>query len=212
MAESTTGRSTGRGRLSAVKDALPDAGHVKQQAASVKQQAASAKGQAARKATAIKSDIRQGAGKAATEIKQTAGKAATEIKETAARAKEGAAKAATGVKEGVTGNPLTLGLLSAASGFAVGMLVPLTPIETQRLPQLAERARDLTYETIQNTRRSGMETAADQIESVGGAAIEAMAEVAKKIPGVSSVADKVEASAKRGARKVAATVREKAAT
>ena len=205
MAESTTERNTGRGRLSAIKDALPDAGHVKQQASSVKRQAA-------RKATAVRTDIRQGAGKAATEIKETAGKAATEIKETAAKAKEGAARAATEVKEGVTGSPLTLGLLSAASGFAVGMLVPLTPIETQRLPQFAERAKELTYETIQNTRRSGMETAADQIESVGGAAIEAMAEVAKKIPGVSSVADKVEASAKRGARKVAATVREKAGT
>jgi hypothetical protein len=191
--------------LSAVKEALPDPAHVKQRGASVKEQAA-------RKATGIKTDIKQTAGKAAGDIKQTAGKAATEIKQTAAKAKEGAAKAATGVKEGVTGNPLTLGLLSAASGFAVGMLVPLTPIETQRLPQLAERAKELTYETVQNTRRSGMESAADQIESVGGAAIEAMAEVAKKIPGVSAVADKVEASAKRGARKVAATVREKATT
>jgi hypothetical protein len=179
--------------LSAV-NAIPDPGGVKQQAARAKRQAV-------RKATAIKSDIKEGAGKTATEIK-----------ETAAKAKETASKAATEVKEGVTGNPLTLGLLSAASGFAVGILVPLTPIETQRLPQLAERAKSLTFETIDQTRRTGMVTAADQIESVGGSAIEAVAEVARKIPGAAAVTDKVQDSAKRGARKVAASMREKAAT
>jgi ElaB/YqjD/DUF883 family membrane-anchored ribosome-binding protein len=195
VAETTTTQgSASRGRLSAVKDAIPDPDGVKQQAAR-------AKSQAVRKATAIKSDIKEGAGKTATEIK-----------ETAAKAKETASKAATEVKEGVTGNPLTLGLLSAASGFAVGILVPLTPIETQRLPQLAERAKSLTFETINQTRRTGMVTAADQIESVGGSAIEAVAEVARKIPGAAAVADKVQDSAKRGARKVAASMREKAAT
>lgn len=189
----TTQRSASRGQLSAV-NAIPDPGGVKQQAARAKRQAV-------RKATAIKSDIKEGAGKTATEIK-----------ETAAKAKETASKAATEVKEGVTGNPLTLGLLSAASGFAVGILVPLTPIETQRLPQLAERAKSLTFETIDQTRRTGMVTAADQIESVGGSAIEAVAEVARKIPGAAAVTDKVQDSAKRGARKVAASMREKAAT
>jgi hypothetical protein len=57
-----------------------------------------------------------------------------------------------------------------------------------------------------------MVTAADQIESVGGSAIEAVAEVARKIPGAAAVTDKVQDSAKRGARKVAASMREKAAT
>ena len=177
----TTTRSTSRGRLAAVKDAIP-----------------------------APTDIKEGAAKATTEIKQGAAKAAGEIKGGAAKAaseiKEGAAKAA----GGVMGNPLTLGLVSAASGFAVGMIVPLTPPETQRLPELAGRVKELTVESIEQTRKTGMITAADQIESVSDAAIGALTEHAKKIPAVAGVAEKVEQSAKRGARRVARTVREKA--
>jgi hypothetical protein len=169
------------GRLSTVKDAIPDPGDIKQGA------------------TEEAPGIKQGAAKTASGVKEKATKTASEVR-------EGAAKVAGEVK----GNPVTLGLLSAASGFAVGMIVPLTPMEAQRLPGIADRTRQLTLDTIQQTRRSGMVTAAEQIESTGGAAIEAVVEQAKKIPGVASVAEKVEETAKRGARKVARTVREKA--
>ena len=143
--------------------------------------------------------IKQGATKAATEIKQGASKAATGIK-------DGASKAATGL----TSNPLALGLLSAAGGFAVGMVVPLTEFEKQSLPDVADRAKSMAVDAIEQTKTTGMTAAADQIESVGDAAIGAVVETAKKIPGIASVADKVEESARRGTRKMAQTVRSKA--
>jgi len=193
------------GRLSTAKDAIPDPGEIKEGATK-------AASEIKQRATRSASKIKEGATKTASEIKEGAARTASEIKEGAAKTgsqiKDGAAKAAGEVK----GNPVTLGLLSAASGFAVGMIVPLTPMEAQRLPGIADRARELTLDAIQQTRRSGMVTAAEQIESAGEAAIEAVAEQAKKIPVVASVAEKVEETAKRGTRKVARAVREKAGT
>jgi hypothetical protein len=188
----TSEPSTVKGRLSAVKDAVPDPTELKQSA------------------TKAATDIKSGAAKAATDIKSGAAKKAADIKSGAAKAAEQVKLQAAKGKEGLTDNPLVLGLISAASGFAVGMLVPLTPVESQRLPEIAGRAKDATLTSVGQTRKTGMLSAAEQIESVGGAAIAAVAEQARKIPGATSVADKIEESAKRGTRKVARTVREKA--
>lgn len=100
----------------------------------------------------------------------------------------GASRAVTGIRTGaakaaaeVTGNPLALGLLSAASGFVVGMIVPLSSVESRHLPGLVDRAKTLAFETVEQTRRNSMATAAEQIEIVGDAAIEAVVEQARKI-------------------------------
>ena len=212
----TAQRAMSGGRLSTVKDAIPEPGEIKEgatkAASEIKQRATRSASKIKEGATKTGSEIKDGAARTASKIKEGATRTASEIKDGAARTaseiKDGAAKAAGEVK----GNPVTLGLLSAASGFAVGMIVPLTPMEAQRLPGIADRARELTLDAIQQTRRSGIVTAAEQIESAGQAAIEAVAEQAKKIPVVASVAEKVEETAKRGTRKVARAVREKAGT
>lgn len=211
MDETTTGpgaEQSEKGRLAAVKDAVP-AEQIKRRAT----KAASGLRDTAGKVTGAATGIKGSATKAASGARESATKAAGTIRDKATKAASGVKEGASKATEEVTTNPLLLGLVSAASGFAVGMLVPLTPVEKQRLPEVADRAKGATMDGIQQVRTTGVANAADQIESAADAAVEAVVSAAKKkIPGVASIADKVEESAKRGTRKVTRTVRDKAGT
>jgi gas vesicle protein len=113
--------------------------------------------------------------------------------------KEGAHQAVGVVQE----NPIGLALGGVAAGFLVGMLVPSTKIEDERVGPLADQVKETAAETGKEALDRGREVAgqvAEQavegVKEAGGGAIEAAKE------SVQEQAEELKESAKEGAQEV----------
>jgi hypothetical protein len=88
------------------------------------------------------------------------------------------AKQAVGVAEE---NPIGLALGGLAAGFLVGMAIPSTKIEDERIGPAADRIKEQAMETGQEALERGKHVARDAAEAVGDSAQEAASNVKETV-------------------------------
>jgi gas vesicle protein len=118
---------------------------------------------------------------------------------------KGGAKRAVGVAEE---NPLGLALAGVAGGFLVGMLLPSTKIEDQRLGPLADQVKETAAETGQEALDRGKEVAGQVAEQAVEGAKEAGQEALDTAKEAGrEQAEELKSSAAEGAQEVAEKAR-----
>ena len=108
-----------------------------------------------------------------TDVKARAGDFVNEKKEAVTSkvgevlpSREGVQKGARRVGETAKNNPLGIAIGAAATGFLVGMLIPSTRLEDERLGEMADDVKDKAKETGQEALERGKQVAQEATEQV----------------------------------------------
>jgi hypothetical protein len=129
-----------RERVGEDVDAL---GHKMSPKEQIKDKAANVKDAVADKAGTVVSAITGGAGSAAQGVGSAASSVAGGVSSAAGSVKDGAVRTASIAKD----NPLGLAIGAAAAGFLVGLVIPITRKEDEKLGPVADSVKEKAAET-----------------------------------------------------------------